>query len=101
MLGHYTARREAMVGGLTAIAGVRLAAPEGSFYAFPDVSALYARKGVSGSAAFCERLLSEAHVAAVPGDAFGEDACVRFSFATPIERVREGMRRLAEWAARS
>jgi aspartate/methionine/tyrosine aminotransferase len=45
------------------------------------------------------RLLEEAHVAAVPGDAFGDDRCVRFSFATAIERVREGMRRLAAWAA--
>ena len=72
--------------------------PEGAFYAFADVSALYPRKGVSGSAAFCDRLLAEAHVAAVPGDAFGDDACVRFSFATDEERVNEGVRRFAAWA---
>ncbi len=101
MLGHYTARREAMVEGLRGVPGVRLAPPEGSFYAFPDVSRLYASKGVSGSAGFCDRLLREAYVAAVPGDAFGEDSCVRFSFATGIERVREGMQRLAAWAAGS
>jgi aspartate aminotransferase len=101
MLGHYAERRRAVIEGLARIPQVRLADPEGAFYAFPDVSRLYAVKGVAGSAAFCERLLREAHVAAVPGDAFGEDACVRFSFATGIERVREGMRRLAAWAARS
>lgn len=97
MLSHYEARRRVMVEGLTAIGSVRCAMPEGAFYAFADVSALYARLGVQGSAGFCERLLGDAHVAAVPGDAFGEDACVRFSFATRTERIREGLRRLTAW----
>ena len=101
MLGHYTRRRTAMLEGLGKIPGVRTTWPEGSFYAFADVSALFASKGVAGSAEFCERLLREAHVAAVPGDAFGNDACVRLSFATAIEKVEEGMRRLAAWASAS
>ncbi len=100
MLSHYEARRTAMVEGLAAIPGVRCPMPEGAFYAFADVSGLYARKGVAGSAGFCDRLLAEAHVAAVPGDAFGADRCVRFSFATRTDRIREGVRRIAEWAAR-
>jgi len=99
MLAHYTDRRRAMVEGLQSVAGIRVLWPEGAFYAFADVTGLCRRKGISGSAAFCERLLQEAHVAAVPGDAFGDDRCVRFSFATAIERVLEGMRRLAAWAA--
>jgi aspartate aminotransferase len=99
MLAHYTDRRRAMVEGLQAVAGIRALRPEGAFYAFADVSELCRKKQIAGSAAFCERLLQEAHVAAVPGDAFGDDRCVRFSFATAIERVREGMRRLAAWAA--
>jgi aspartate aminotransferase len=98
MLEHYTRRRAAMVRGLSQIPGVECAAPAGAFYVFPRVSDLYAEKGISGSAEFCARLLSEARVAGVPGDAFGEDSCVRLSFATPIERVEEGMRRLADWA---
>ncbi|MEP6993000.1 MAG: pyridoxal phosphate-dependent aminotransferase [Acidobacteriota bacterium] len=98
MLGHYEARRRVMVDGLKAIPGVACGMPEGAFYAFADVSALYAHRGVAGSAAFCDKLLAEAHVAAVPGDAFGEDACVRFSYAAPTERIREGIRRLAGWA---
>ena len=100
MLAHYAARRRAMVGALERVPGVRLRAPEGAFYAFADVSDLCRRKGLDGSAAFCELLLREAHVAAVPGDAFGDDSGVRFSFATPIERVAEGMRRFAAWAGR-
>jgi aspartate aminotransferase len=100
MLGHYEARRKAMVEGLAGIPGVRCPMPEGAFYAFADVSALYPRKGVGGSAGFCDRLLADAHVAAVPGDAFGADRCVRFSFATRTDRIREGVKRIAEWAAR-
>ena len=99
MLAHYDARRHVMVEGLTAIRGVRCGKPEGAFYAFADVSELYRRRGVNGSVQFCERLLAEAHVAAVPGEAFGEDACVRFSYATPTERIREGLRRLSAWVA--
>ena len=100
MLDHYESRRKTMVEGLAAIPGVRCPMPEGAFYAFADVSALFARKGVTGSAGFCDRLLAEAHVAAVPGDAFGADRCVRFSFATRTDRIREGVKRIAEWAAR-
>jgi aspartate aminotransferase len=98
MLEEYDRRRQAMRDSLQAIEGVRLCDPEGAFYAFPDMSNLFARLSVSGSVEFCERLLSEAQVAAVPGEAFGVDGCVRFSFATPIDRVEEGMRRLAAWA---
>lgn len=97
MLAEYGRRREVMVAGLAAVDGVRCGSPEGAFYAFADVSALYGPKKVSGSAAFCERLLAEAHVAAVPGDAFGDDACVRFSFATGLDRIEEGLRRFARW----
>ncbi|MEP6769244.1 MAG: pyridoxal phosphate-dependent aminotransferase [Acidobacteriota bacterium] len=101
MLAHYAARREAMLEGIGAIYGIEAAHPEGAFYVFPRVSSLYGRMGVSGSEELCRRLLAEAHVAAVPGEAFGEDSCIRLSFATPIERVREGMRRIAEWAGKA
>lgn len=100
MLAHYAGRREQMMRGLGEIPEIECVRPEGAFYVFPRVSALYARKRVGGSVEFCRRLLEDAHVAAVPGDAFGADACVRFSFATPVERVEEGMRRLAAWAGR-
>ena len=98
MLAEYARRRDAMREGLSGAPGVRVSTPEGAFYVFADVSALCARKGIGGSAALCRRLLEEAHVAAVPGDAFGVDSCVRFSFATSLERIREGTRRFAAWA---
>jgi aspartate aminotransferase len=99
MLARYEARRRIMVDGLSAVRGVKCPDPEGAFYAFADFSGLSRRLGVAGSAALCDRLLAEAHVAAVPGDAFGDDACVRFSFAADEARVAEGVRRIADWAA--
>jgi aspartate aminotransferase len=98
MLAEYARRRDAMREGLSGAPGVRPSSPEGAFYVFADVSGLCARKGVGGSAALCRRLLEEAHVAAVAGEAFGAESCVRFSFATSLERIREGTRRFAAWA---
>jgi aspartate aminotransferase len=100
MLSQYASRRAVMYEGLSAVSGVRCGLPEGAFYVFADVSALYGPLGVDGSAAFCDRLLAEAHVATVPGDAFGADSCVRFSFASRTERIHEGIRRIQEWAAK-
>ena len=93
---------EIMVGGpRRPIAGVRCPMPEGAFYAFADVSALYAAQGCRGIGGFCDRLLTEAHVAAVPGDAFGEDALRALLLRDdPSDRIHEGVRRIAAWAAR-
>jgi aspartate aminotransferase len=98
MLEQYVLRREAILRGLSRIPGLACAEPEGAFYVFPRVSAIIQRKRLSGSVEFCERLLREGHVAGVPGDAFGEDSCVRFSFATDLDRIEEAMRRLENWA---
>jgi len=97
MLGHYSRRREVITRLLSAIPEVECVAPEGAFYVFPRVEALYPRKNVGGSVEFCRRLLDEAHVAAVPGEAFGIDSCVRFSFATSLDRIEEGLRRFTSW----
>jgi aspartate aminotransferase len=97
MLGEYARRRDTIMTGLSAVQGIRCLPPEGAFYAFADVSALYGSRDVIGSADFCERLLVETGVAAVPGDAFGADDCVRFSFATSLEAIEEGIRRIAAW----
>jgi aspartate aminotransferase len=99
MLAEYSRRRDRMIAGLTAVPGIRCLPPEGAFYAFADVSALYGSRKVIGSADFCERLLMETGVAAVPGDAFGADDCVRFSFATSQDVIEEGLRRIASWVA--
>lgn len=81
---------------LNALNGVTCHKPTGAFYAFPNISGACDRLGVTGSAAFAARVLEEAHVAVVPGVAFGSDAHVRFSFACSMEQIDAGMDRLAK-----
>jgi aspartate aminotransferase len=73
---------------------VRCAPPAGAFYAFPDVSGCFDDE-LSGSLAISRYLLEEAHVAVVPGEAFGADAHVRISFACSRETLTEGLDRMA------
>jgi aspartate aminotransferase len=83
---------------LSAIEGVTCVRPTGAFYCFPDVSAHYGRKlgsaKVEGSMDFATACLEQIHVALVPGEAFGEDRCVRLSFATSMEQIDAGLDRL-------
>ena len=69
--------------------------PEGSFYAFPSFAAYYGKKAgdqvINGSQDLADYLLEEASVAAVPGIAFGEDACIRFSFRHQRQEIQKGM----------
>ena len=85
---------------LNAIDGVSYVEPTGAFYCFPDVSAHYGRKfgsvEVTDSVSFAAAALDQAKVALVPGSAFGEDRCVRLSFATSMEQIDEGLDRLRE-----
>ena len=74
--------------------------PGGAFYLFPNFSAYYDRikpgAGQSHSQALAAYLLDEARVAAVPGAEFGEDKCLRFSYATSRERIATGLSRIKE-----
>lgn len=99
MLGEYQARRDLLVEGLRAIPGIECTVPEGAFYAFPNVSALY-DSGVSGSTAFAELLLEEARVAVVPGIAFGADGNIRISFACSRDRIQKGLARITQLLSR-
>jgi aspartate aminotransferase len=94
MLEAYSERREWLVEALNQIPGVECLPPDGSFYMFPRVSALYGRRGLTGSNEFAEYLLTSAQVAVVPGIAFGADDHIRLSYATSMERLQEGIRRI-------
>jgi aspartate aminotransferase len=90
--GRHMARR------LNAIAGVECLEPTGAFYCFPDVSAHYGATlggiAVKDSASFAKAALETAKVALVAGGEFGEDRCVRLSFATSMEQIDKGLDRL-------
>ena len=93
MLAEYARRRTRILAGLRAIAGVTCSEPSGAFYAFPDVSARLV-DGSGDSTILARQLLERQHVAVVPGDAFGAPGFLRFSYATSLERIDEGLRRL-------
>ena len=90
----YSERRSWLVPAINAIEGLRCADPDGAFYVFPEVKGVYGRGNIRDSHSFAEFLLEHARVAVVPGSAFGSDDHVRISYATSMERIREGARRI-------
>ena len=103
MLAEYAKRRKRIVEGLREIPGVACEWPGGAFYAFPNVAAhLQGRQAVAKSCTeLAKELLEKAHVALVPGEAFGAPGFLRLSYATSIERIEEGLRRLNKFFARA
>jgi aspartate aminotransferase len=104
MLAEYAKRRKRIVEGLRAITGVTCEWPGGAFYAFPNISA-HLGEGKNAIAKSCTELskllLDKAHVALVPGEAFGAPGFLRLSYATSIERIEEGLRRLDKFFSRA
>jgi aspartate aminotransferase len=95
MRAAFQKRRDVMVEGLRSIPGVKCRVPEGAFYAFADCRSLYGvpfkGKPIASDDDVAFFMLEEAHVAAVPGGAFGAPGYVRFSYATNEERIRGGI----------
>ena len=100
MLAEYACRRDIIVNGLRGIPSIRCNMPEGAFYAYPNVGAYLKKNGIADATALAEKLLDEAHLALVPGPAFGTDAHVRISYATSREQIAEGVRRLKDFFAK-
>ncbi|ATU20214.1 aspartate aminotransferase [Bifidobacterium choerinum] len=104
MRAAFDKRRGIIVSALNDIEGVHCPTPKGAFYAFADVRGLLNRPvGPNGlefetSSDLAAALLDEAHVAAVPGEAFGAPGYMRFSYAVADDQIVEGMRRFKEWA---
>ena len=96
----FRARRDMVYGMLCDIPGVKVCLPQGAFYFFPDVSAYYGKsfngRKIENSTDMAFYLLEEGGVATVMGSAFGDDACIRLSYATSEELLREALRRIAE-----
>jgi aspartate aminotransferase len=99
----YARRRDYIVGRLRKIPGVACGEPQGAFYVFPNVSALYGKshqgKPIRGSVAMAESLLEKAHIATVPGSGFGADAFIRLSYATSMEKIEKGLDRLQRFVS--
>src|SRR5205823_10997688 len=94
----YRRRRDHLYDWLTADPHVRCRKPAGAFYMFVDISDVLSVDGMRTSNDFAEALLNESRVAVTPGEAFDAPGFVRISYATSMENLREGSRRLIEFA---
>jgi aspartate/methionine/tyrosine aminotransferase len=104
MRQEFERRRSAIVYRMRSLPEVSCASPSGAFYVMPNVTHYLDREfggaPIRNTYGLSYYLLKEAHVAVVPGEAFGTDAHVRISFATSMERIEEGCRRIREALAR-
>ncbi len=100
MVEEFTRRRKRTMELVRAIPGMKCFEPEGAFYIFPDVSYYFGKSNgtetISNSADFSMYLLNTAHVSSVMGDAFGDPACVRFSFANSMTNIERAWVRISE-----
>ena len=96
----YAKRRGLILSLINEIPDIRYVAPAGAFYVFPDLSSYYGKrfgdKTITNSDDMVNYLLDEAHVACVAGSAYGEDNCIRLSFATNEANVKEALKRIKD-----
>lgn len=97
-------RRDMVYKLLCDIPGLKVRLPQGAFYFFPDISSYYGKsfngKKIENSTDMAFYLLNEANVATVMGSAFGDDSCIRLSYATSEDLLREALRRIKEALAK-
>lgn len=104
MLDAFQYRRDLAISMLQQIPGIKLNVPDGAFYLFPEVSAYYGKTAgtysIASGSDLCDYLLDTAHVAIVPGSAFGTPDCIRISYATSEDNLREAINRIEAALAR-
>jgi aspartate aminotransferase len=98
MKAAFLERRDLMIKLLSEIPGMKLNHPDGAFYIFPDISYYFGKSDgtttIENSNDLCMYLINKVFVALVPGDAFGEPNCLRFSYATSKEKLTEAVKRI-------
>jgi aspartate aminotransferase len=100
MLKEYRRRRDYIVSRLRAMPGVECTMPAGAFYVYPNVRDAMDKGGMALPLEFADRLLKDAAVAIVPGEAFGTNDHVRISYATSMQEIERGMDRLQKFVER-
>jgi aspartate aminotransferase len=100
MVDEFATRREIIIELLSEIKGFKLNQPQGAFYVFPDVSFYFGKtirgKQIKNASDFALFLLEVAHVATVTGEAFGNENCIRISYAASEENIRTAVNRIAD-----
>ena len=100
MRADYLKLRDRILARLAEIPGITCTKPEGAFYVYPNVSAYLGKPGVQTAMELAGRLLNEAHVVTVPGEAFGTQQHIRLSYAVSHEDVEEGLKRMKDFFAK-
>jgi aspartate aminotransferase len=104
MREQFKERRDLVYKLLCEIPGLKVRLPQGAFYFFPEVSSYFGKSygeySIKNSTDLCMYLLHEANVATVMGSAFGDDNCIRLSYATSKETLIEAIRRIKEALAK-
>jgi aspartate aminotransferase len=94
MLAEYRRRRDYVIPRLRSITGFSCSMPAGAFYAYPNVRGALNKAGIAAPLEFADKLLKEANVAVVPGEAFGTDDHLRMSYATSMKELERGLDRI-------
>src|ERR1700760_984508 len=97
MRADYLKLRDVILQGLQAIPGITCTKPEGAFYVYPNVSSFLGKPGAKNTTELASRLLHEAHVVAVPGEAFGTQEHIRLSYAVAQNDIEEGLDRMKKF----
>jgi len=92
--------RDYMLAKLTVIPGVTCTKPEGAFYVYPNIGSFIGKGGIKSATELATRLLHEAHVVTVPGEAFGTSEHIRLSYPVTKQSIDEGTRRMAEFLSK-
>ena len=100
MRADYLKLRDRILARLAEIPGITCTKPEGAFYVYPNVSAYLGKPGSQTAMELAGRLLHEAHVVTVPGEAFGTKQHIRLSYAVSHDDVEEGLKRMKEFFAK-
>jgi aspartate aminotransferase len=93
----FIALRDYMLAKLAEIPGITCTKPEGAFYVYPNMSAYIGKGGIKSATELATRLLHEAHVVTVPGEAFGTAEHIRISYPVTKQNIDEGTRRMKEF----
>jgi aspartate aminotransferase len=100
MVKEFTARKKRVMEIVKEIPGLQCCEPDGAFYIFPDVTYYFGKTDgttpIHNTHDLCMYLLNTAHVTSVVGEAFGDPACIRFSFANSMKNIEEAWRRIKE-----
>ena len=100
MRADYIKLRDRVLEGFKSIPGLTCTVPQGAFYVYPNISAFLGKGGIQSASDLAAKLLSEAHVVVVPGEAFGTQDHIRLSYAVSGDVIDKGVQRMRDYLSK-